>query len=601
MFLRARPATSRRTPDMVLRSHLDIDLSADMSTWWERWPQILEREISALDELGAEAVIDEPAKLAGQLIIQVKHEVDGQQIELRAEYPDSYPYFQPQVYAPELNLSRHQNPLGANLCLLDREGEDWDPGADTLAILIREQFPRLLRIAAGNLSPDEVAEEEAHVGEPLSNHIGGLGSVVCPDQTPPATHSSGRLKLLTPHKNQGNSAVYVISVIRDGSGTSLVESPQWSPEFDHPAHGFWVRLNQRPTLGREAPADDFMRVFREVSPALDEALRRAPVGKVLVAGLLFPDEVSWRQQQEDWLFMAVRVRRRSPGKLPDISQFFLRTDWGGDKAWLQRAPALTPMRKKSALIVGLGTLGSVVAIQLAKSGIRHLELLDRDHLQIGNTIRWALGWQFAGSSKLSALADYITRSYPRTGIGSNNVHIGLPAKLGDRTDYERLQELSASVDLVIDASANYRVSHFLADLCWTIAVPYIWLTTTPGAAGGVVGRVIPATGNGCWHCFQRALADASINLPTDLGEPLLQPGGCSQPTFIGAGLDSDEVSLLAARLAAATLCRGSEGAYADFSWNVGVVNLREIGASLATMWTTYPLSRHPDCLACAPN
>jgi hypothetical protein len=141
-------------------------------------------------------------------------------------------------------------------------------------------------------------------------------------------------------------------------------------------------------------------------------------------------------------------------------------------------------------------------------------------------------------------------------------------------------------DLVVDAAASHTLSHFLADLSWEWGKAYLWLTTTPRAAGGVVGRVVPRVTR-CWHCFQRAMADGVVRRPMDGGTEDVQPGGCSQPTFVGAGLDSDEVALLASRLAAATICRGSGDSCPDFQWQAAVADLQDGKSSVAPQWTTY--------------
>ena len=167
------------------------------------------------------------------------------------------------------------------------------------------------------------------------------------------------------------------------------------------------------------------------------------------------------------------------------------------------------------------------------------------------------------------------------------------------SQYEILERLIIESDIVIDAAASYRVSHFLADLAQEHGKPYLWLTTTHGAAGGVVGRVQPSKNRGCWHCFQRGLADGSIHLPADAGTDEVQPGGCSQPTFIGAGIDSDVIANQAARLAAATLCSGEDAGYPDFAWDVAVADLQRDGLSIAPEWTTHVLAARQDCPDCS--
>lgn len=157
------------------------------------------------------------------------------------------------------------------------------------------------------------------------------------------------------------------------------------------------------------------------------------------------------------------------------------------------------------------------------------------------------------------------------------------------------------MDLVIDATANYRVNHLLADMSGVEGKAYVWLSTTPGAAGGVVGRVNPTETQGCWHCFQHAMSAGEIRYPADNGALDIQPRGCTHPTFVAAGIDSDEVSILASRLAVATLLAqdDGEGQTSDFEWDVAVGDFFSANRRIESRWTTYSLNRHPDCSACA--
>ena len=168
------------------------------------------------------------------------------------------------------------------------------------------------------------------------------------------------------------------------------------------------------------------------------------------------------------------------------------------------------------------------------------------------------------------------------------------------SDYDFLRQRMAEADLVIDGTANYRVSHLLADIARRERKPYLWLTTTPGAAGGVVGRVVPGRTAGCWHCFQHALRAGEVMAPADHGSPHVQPRGCVHPTFVAAGIDSDEVSALAARVAVATLVAqtGEAGQESDFAWDVAVGDLFEGKRRSAGLWKTYALNVHPQCVMC---
>lgn len=269
---------------------------------------------------------------------------------------------------------------------------------------------------------------------------------------------------------------------------------------------------------------------------------------------------------------------------------------------MERAPILKPLRAKNALLFGAGSLGSPVALHLARAGLGGLTVVDHDYLQVGNTIRWALGWQYAGQDKIEALTTHIQSNYPYTKIDGKKIFLGfpnfdVPSPSGPVSDYEVLRERILAADVVIDAGANFRVSHFLSDLTHDLRKPYIWLTTTHGCAGGIVGRHVPNSGYGCWNCHNLRLTDHSLPLPPELEGEGIQPGGCSQATFIGAGIDSEEIALMASRLAVSTLSQGTEG-HMDFDWNVGVCEVYRNGRPIAPSWHTSSLEVHPDCHIC---
>lgn len=594
--------------DTVRPSRRAIGRWADMNGWWSRYPAAFEAEKSALDALDCSWRIDQAAWHVGRLVIDIELLHDEQRLQLTAEYPDSYPYFPPQVTLHGRVLPRHQHPVGKNLCLLAREGAEWHPGQDTLACLLAQQLPIALAVNAAELSSDFVAEHEDHVGEPISSFLPTDPDcmIVVPDETPAAENHGGRLALDVRAMPSGTHLIHgLIRTIQDRRGKSVIEVTTRVPGFSQPMAGFWLRLTERPSIESFNQGvgiqQHFLNLMKAALPEFEKAVRATKSGQTIIAGFVYRDEVVWRGSADDWFFLAVRVQREAKRARPAQLQLTLiRADWGGVSAWMRRAPALLPLRGKSALVVGLGSLGSPLVLHLARAGIAQLHLIDCDWLQVGNTVRWALGWQSAGLHKAHALARHLEHEYPYTSVTPYHRHIGSPFAQDEMTDYQHIRSLSESCDLIIDAAANHRVSHFLADLARELGKPYLWLTTTHGAAGGVVGRVIPGRTGGCWHCFQHRLADGSIPLPADSGGEAIQPGGCSQATFIGAGLDSDEVALLAARLAVATLTAGAEAGYSDFDWNVAVADFWRNGFSIAPEWTTAPLDAHPNCAHCNP-
>jgi molybdopterin/thiamine biosynthesis adenylyltransferase len=604
---------------MVHRSLPVIVQWVDMATWWERYPDLLEAEQVALNAGGHTWVIDEVARHAGQLVIFVDYpNEDGKIWKLRAEYPETYPYFPPAVFLSEVVLPRHHHPIGKNLCLMARNGEDWLPSHDSLATLLAEQLPKILKIkAVGETavqpsgSSEHVVEQEDNVGEPLSSFLEYAPNsvIIVPDDVPGAEQETGRLAVIakptSPHERAAGNISGVLSSILDQDRTPLVSFGVKLPSHTLNLDGFWMRLPGRPAY---SDADAFrLGLYQRMTnsiPGFKRELMSSPSGRTFITGFLYEDETTWRMRGHDWLFLLIIVQQKAKNRnsLPPVTIIPVRADWGGEAAWMQRAPMLAPLRKKTVVLFGAGSLGSPVALHLARAGVGELVIIDEDHLQVGNTIRWALGWQHAGQDKVVALASYIAHNYPYTKASGHKFLLGLPNfELSDAnalaSDYDLIRQLVARTDVLIDASASHRVSHFLSDLAVELGKPYLWLTTTHGCAGGVVGRYIPGSGQGCWHCYNLRLADGSLPLPPSAESEEIQPGGCSQATFIGAGIDSEEISLMASRLAVATLCCGSEG-YQDFNWNIGICEAYRGGVPIAPSWYTSALDVHPECHIC---
>lgn len=68
--------------------------------------------------------------------------------------------------------------------------------------------------------------------------------------------------------------------------------------------------------------------------------------------------------------------------------------------------------------VGVGSLGSTVALQLARSGVGHLTLIDPDHLVSANLGRHVLGADDLGLPKAEALQEKIRKDLPTTEVSA---------------------------------------------------------------------------------------------------------------------------------------------------------------------------------------
>lgn len=560
-----------------------------MEPWFRKIPQRLDEELRALEDAGYSFELDQAAKAAGHILIKVQYPLDGQVHDLTVYFPPNYPYCPFEITAPTFPGGRHKNPNGGHLCLLKNPQTTWSV-KDLLADFLKTQ---VAKIAEAHRNPGEAGTLEAHEAAQATGYYSyHPGTIVFTGdwQLPQEIHR-GYLLLGLPAKNSNEGLRAAVLEVRD-ENNNVLGSLDESIRHRYPGTAIcrWVRLAAPPSFEIENALLEANKVWPEVrNPRFDSGLD--------VVGLLFPEEVEYQRFHENWVF-AVRqkIRLEKPRVHSRVANYFARADELSLRTLQARVRNLSPLFKKKVLVVGLGSIGSMYAWQLARAGIGAMDLIDFDHLQFGNSSRWLLGWQASGYDKAGVLAHYLATHYPLAKFRALPHRIGSPFSQLGRDELEILSEALEGTDLIFDATAEWCVSHYLSDLAREHGIPYLWATGTPGAYGGIIGRVVPGKTCGCWKCYQRKLSGGEILIPNHADVPDVQPVGCFHPTFVGTGFDMDHVTLGAVRLTASTLCASEQGMYPDFTWDVGVVNTWSAdGVPIAPEWKTYTLERHPEC------
>jgi len=116
------------------------------------------------------------------------------------------------------------------------------------------------------------------------------------------------------------------------------------------------------------------------------------------------------------------------------------------------------------LLVGLGGLGSPLALYLTAAGIGHLTLVDDDRVDASNLQRQILhGEADIDRAKTASAADRLRALNPAIKL----------RLLEDRLEGERLDEAVASVDLVVDGTDNLATRYALNRACLQHRRPWV--------------------------------------------------------------------------------------------------------------------------------
>ena len=281
--------------------------------------------------------------------------------------------------------------------------------------------------------------------------------------------------------------------------------------------------------------------------------------------------------------------------------YFSRQGRAGADDLAARTPELQGMREKTVAVFGLGCLGAPSSLEFARAGVGELRLLDHDIVDPATSGRWPFGLAAAGLSKVKAIADFLRETYPSTNVVPLRHCIGsVRDPSGDaKSESVVIEEFVAGASLIYDATAEVGIQHFLSGLAKELGIPYVAVVGTYGAWGGKVISVVPGRTKGCWLCYRYACEEGVIEEPPSDPAGKVQPLGCAEVTFTGAGFDMAEVAIAGVRTAIAALNQDGEGGYPQAPWDVLTMAFREeSGQLIVPQFQGYELQRHPRCPLC---
>lgn len=149
----------------------------------------------------------------------------------------------------------------------------------------------------------------------------------------------------------------------------------------------------------------------------------------------------------------------------------------------------------TALILGCGALGTVSANMLARAGVGHLVIVDRDFIDLTNLQRQVLFDEAdiaAGLPKAEAA---------KRKIGQINSQVRVTAVVDD-INYRNMARLAENADILIDGLDNFETRYLANDCAVKFGKPYVY----GGAVGttGMAFAILPHSpdGNLPWETLQ---------------------------------------------------------------------------------------------------
>lgn len=505
-------------------------------------PERREEELDALATAGIVTVTHPP--IAGLETWDCTLTYKGSPAVVNVSFVDGFPWVAPLVASNEPILERHQVPVRGGSFCLDRSDAPWWTPEHSVADLLAH-LQRLLDADADG----SIATTEAEMTEPASVFLSGDGfPLVLLTETPLNRTLGATEGTLTLTRVAGREPRWIVTDLRanDGIVRLKTEAAPVDLTLEH----------------RRAP-----RVrWKDLGEIRDRPGVERARGALLDAARATPQRTGRGRQQHQW--HAVTFLEEGP------QQGQTRRAWAfahvnGSNLRFATTQALT-IRERGArrrdldglgdarvVLVGAGSVGSIVALQVAQAGVRHIDIVDGDRFDINNGVRHILPASAMGQHKATALADYLNAHQPFCESAGHVTQLGhTPGGLAAMTALVR------EADIVIDATGSLTLSRMLGQTAYDAGVPALHVGLLSGRGHGFVFVRRPGTG-----CIDHFLKASSPPFPEDRPLANATPYGCSHPAVSSAPFESAELGVHAARVAAQVLPTAAYSSF-DHDWLV---------------------------------
>ena len=434
--------------------------------WWLTDQRRLQTERQAIEALDADWFQHSNWSVDGafRLMLTFDLALARGRFPLRLTYHHTFPASPPSIHPAdgEARLSGHQYGLGGDLCL-DIRNDNWTPdvtGAD------------MISSARRLLEAETPSEDGATVHAPSAHdfpNVLHLRSAVTRFYLDPLAYVAlaGEgvdglpIEVGFVYQHGMTLMAHLLSIGAGDAGKESVMTPAAIRESSVVHNGV--------VFDTDVP-----------TPELQQIRKLGTLRELLSPRLMLRDDESW-----------AALLRGSEGDLTLLCHFADNDDL---RHYTTVASSFEPSRsgitvsdlgEKRVGLVGLGSLGSKVAISLARIGVRRFELVDGDILHAGNLERYDGDWRDVGRHKVDLVAHRLELIHRDVDTQP------WPSAIGAQVSSQEAANVShslAACDLLIDATANPDVFNHLASLSIRYDCTLVWGAVFAGGVGGEIAR-----------------------------------------------------------------------------------------------------------------
>lgn len=167
-------------------------------------------------------------------------------------------------------------------------------------------------------------------------------------------------------------------------------------------------------------------------------------------------------------------------------------------------PGQTRLRQSSALLVGCGALGTVIADSLTRAGIGTLRIVDRDFVDLSNLQRQVL---FDESDVSSHEPKAVVAARKLRAINSQ---VKIEAHVAD-VNHQNILELCENIGIILDGTDNFETRFLINDASLETSIP--WVSGGVLGASGQVMTFAPGK-TACLRCLMDSVPETTETCDT---------------------------------------------------------------------------------------
>jgi molybdopterin/thiamine biosynthesis adenylyltransferase len=246
--------------------------------------------------------------------------------------------------------------------------------------------------------------------------------------------------------------------------------------------------------------------------------------------------VGYVKHQEEWKEVLVQI-------VPVRNEIFSR--FGG----ILETDALAGKR---VFVVGVGAVGSRIALEFSKQGVIHSDLMDHDRLEVANIARHAAGLSDVGRYKTKVMAEMIHERNPYAEVCVKTEKVSWD-------NIGTVRGLVKQADIVICAADEMRAKLIINRLCLEEKTTCIFAGAFRRAYGGQILFFHPGE-SPCYQCFLMLIPEQAKDIEVSNRTQAEALAYTDRPVEIEPGLSNDiaPINTMVVKLAIQELLKGTQ-------------------------------------------